>query len=186
MMRWFRKSGEDPLVVSMSGVKLGDRVLVLGAGDPALVAGVASKSGLTGHAVLVDEIAARTTQGVAAAERDGALVEGITAPWTMMPIDDRTVDVAIARDVLPALTPDRRVGCLSEILRVLRPGGRCLVIDAAPRAGLGALVSRRTADEFYVTHGGARSALEAQGFRAVRTLAERDGLVFVEGVRPNV
>ena len=186
MMRWFRKSTEEALVVSMSGVKLGDRVLVLGAGDPALLAGVAVRSGLTGHAILVDETDARTNTAVAAAERDGALVEGVTAPWTRLPLETTSVDVAIARDVLPALTPERRAGCLAEIMRVLRPGGRCLVIDAAPRAGLGALIWRRTTDEFYATRGGAPRAMEAQGFRAVRTLAERDGLVFVEGVRPNL
>jgi hypothetical protein len=41
MMRWFRKPAGDPLAVSMSGLKLGDRLLVLGCSDPRLIAALA-------------------------------------------------------------------------------------------------------------------------------------------------
>lgn len=184
-MRWFRKGAEgDPLAVSMSGVRLGDRVLVVGAGDPLLLAGVAVKSGLTGRACVVDEAEGAASAAAAAAEHEGALVEAITSRVTMLPLDEGSFDVVILRDVLPALTPDRRSGCVSEAHRVLRPGGRCMVIERAPRAGLGALIGR-TEVHGYPGGGGASGLLEAQGFRAVRTLAEREGFVFVEGVRAN-
>ena len=38
-------------------------------------------------------------------------------------------------------------------------------------------------DPHYQTSGGAVAALQAEGFRAARPLAERDGLSFYEGVR---
>ena len=40
-MAWFRKSQLDPLAVTMAGVKLGDRLLVIGGSDPGLTAALA-------------------------------------------------------------------------------------------------------------------------------------------------
>ena len=51
------KTSTDPLSVSMAGVKLGDRVLVVGCSDPRLIATLAVKTGLTGRACAVDESA---------------------------------------------------------------------------------------------------------------------------------
>jgi hypothetical protein len=68
---------------------------------------------------------------------------------------------------------------------VLRVGGRCLVIEPAPRGGLGALFSARQLDPHYRTHGGAEAALHAEGFQPVRTLAEQAGLTFTEGLKPD-
>ena len=56
-----------------------------------------------------------------------------------------------------------------------------MVIGAAPRGGLGALLTRTQSGPPFVASGDAIKALEADGFRSVRTLAEREGLVFVEG-----
>ena len=72
-----------------------------------------------------------------------------------------------------------RVAAVRELLRVLRPGGRAIVIGAAARGGLGALFTAPPRPPF-----DAAPSLEADGFKQVRTLAERDGLVFVEGVKP--
>jgi SAM-dependent methyltransferase len=181
-MRFFKRPGGEPLSLAMSGVKLGDRVLVLGEDAP-LLASLAVKAGLTGRTCVVVEGEDRAKAAAEAAERDGALVEAFAAPITMLPLDGDAFDVVILRDVLPALSPERRVACLRETLRVLRPGGRCLVIDPAARGGLGGLLSRRGQDQFYADRGGAPAALQAEGFRAVRTVAERDGLLFVEGVK---
>ena len=55
-----------------------------------------------------------------------------------------------------------------------------MVIGAAPRGGLAALFSRApSGPPFDPT-----PLLAADGFRSVRTLAERDGLVFVEALKP--
>lgn len=183
-MKWLRalRNPGEPLAVSIAGIKLGERVLILGCGDPALIAPLAIKTGLTGRACALDEDSARTLRAANMSQRDGALIETITAPWTMLPLDPDSFDIVIIRGVLASLTPERRTGCVKESLRVLRPGGRCLSIDDAPRGGLGALVGDRSRAE-YRTAGHAARALEGAGFRAVRTVAERDRLVFVEGVR---
>lgn len=183
-MFWLKKAApSEPLAVSMSGVKLGDRLLVLGCGDGALIAQLALKTGLTGRACALDEAEARATRAQETATRDGALIESFTAPWTELPFDAAAFDVAVIRDALAGLELHRRGAMLAELLRVLRPGGRAIVIEGGGRGGLGALFQGRPVNAEYASSGGAHRALSAAGFRAVRVLAERDGFRFVEGVK---
>jgi demethylmenaquinone methyltransferase/2-methoxy-6-polyprenyl-1,4-benzoquinol methylase len=151
--------------------------------DPELAATLAAKAGLTGNACAYDADEDRVHRGAAEIERAGALVECTRAPWGLLPYDDASFDVAVARDVLHMLPIDGRARCLSEVRRVLRPGGRIIVIEPAPRAGIGALLSRATMDPTYVPGGGALSALQRAGFVAARVLAERDGVLYTEGAR---
>ena len=141
-MKWFplRKPSGESLAVSMAGIKLGDRLLVVGCADPILIARLAVKTGLTGRAFAVDEQEKAVTAAEEIAAREGALIETAKAPWTALPLEPDSFDVAIVRDVLPHLTKDARSGCISEVLRVLRPGGRCLVIDGRERTGIVAAV----------------------------------------------
>ena len=186
-MKWFplRKSSGESLAVSMAGIKLGDRLLVVGCADPILIARLAVKTGLTGRAYAVDERDALVAAAAEVAAREGALIETATASWTTLPLDGDGFDVVVVRDVLPHLTPDRRSGCVAEIQRVLRPGGRCLVVDEGGRTGVAALIHGASTPPDYVAHGGAVPIFTAQGFKAARMLAEREGLVFAEAVKPN-
>ena len=184
-MKWFplRKSSLEQLAVSMAGVKLGDRLLVVGCTDPLLIAQLALKTGLTGRAFAVDQ----EERAVAAAEqmaaREGALVETASAPWGASPLESDSFDVAVVRDVLPHLTAAERDGCLSEVRRVLRSGGRCLVIDGKGRGRLTVVRSGPGASDYREADGPVR-VLTAQGFKAARILAEREGLLFAEAVKP--
>lgn len=183
-MRWFRKPQIDPLAVSMPGVKLADRLLVLGAEDPVLIAALASKSGLTGRACVLDVSPEATAAAAAAVEREGALVEPFASPWTTFPFDAHTFDVVVIHNVLRRLQNHERLRCVEEVHRVLRPGGRAVVIEGAQRAGLAALFgSGGDVNTEYRRSGGATHALQAAGFRGVRTLAEREGQLFVEGIK---
>ena len=55
MRMFLRKSrvGRDPLVMTMSGVRLGERLLQIGVDDPAVLGALAAKVGLSGHAAVV-------------------------------------------------------------------------------------------------------------------------------------
>ena len=183
-MPWFRKSQLEALPITMSGVKLGDRLLIVGARDPALIAALAGKAGLTGRACVLDADAATTRAAASAAEQEGALVESFTSPWTMMPFDPHAFDVVVIRNVLKTLEGEARLRATSEVYRVLRPGGRAVVIEDAKRGGVGALFRSEPANPQYERSGGATHALEAAGFRGARTLAEREGQIFVEGIKP--
>ncbi|HTI38028.1 MAG TPA: methyltransferase domain-containing protein [Vicinamibacterales bacterium] len=183
-MGWLRKQEDvEPLPVAMTGVRLGDRLLAIGAADPPLVALLARKTGLTGRVCLVDPDPTRANHAAAAVERAGALVEPISAPWGDLPLDANSFDVAVARDALLAMPPDVRARCLADVFRVLRSGGRLVVIEPSGRAGgLTSLLSRKTAISTY-SSGGATEALTAAGFAAVRVIAERDGILYVEAAK---
>ena len=178
-----KSAPSEPLAVSMSGIKLGDRLLVIGCGDPTLVAQLAVKTGLTGRACAVDDDARRVEKAAHTITREGALVETLTSPLTQLPLDNESFDVVVLRDVLGAVETHQRVACVAEAHRVLRPGGRCVAIETAARAGLSGLLHTRSVNAEYATSGGAEGALTAGGFRAVRQLAERKGASFVEGLK---
>lgn len=184
LFRLFKSPGEA-LAVSMAGVKLGDRLLMLGCGDPMLVAMLAVKTGLTGRAFATDVRPDLTARADAVAPREGALIETATAPWTALPLDPATFDVVVIQHVFPDLAEAERMACANEVHRVLRPGGRCLVIDPARARGLGGIAKRAAINPEYVAKGGAIRVLEAAGFRATRVLAERDGLTFSEAAKAN-
>jgi ubiquinone/menaquinone biosynthesis C-methylase UbiE len=182
-MAWFRKTAPaQPLAMTMTGVKLGDRLLVIGAGDPRLIAALATKAGLTGRASVVDADAARVSHAAAAIEREGALAEATCAPWSALPFESGSFDIAVIRDVLATLPHDARSRALLEVFRVLRAGGRVIVIDQAPRGGIAGLIGGRATDAAYGDEG-AVGALSSVGFAATRVLAELDGMRFVEGAK---
>ena len=132
-MRWFRKPAGDPLAISMSGLKLGDRLLLLGCSDTQLAAALASKVGLTGRACLLDESADRLRAAAAAIEQEGALVESFTSPMAALPFEPGSFDVVVARNAFPAMPAASRAAVVREVTRVVRAGGRCIVIDDLPR-----------------------------------------------------
>ena len=172
---FLRKTASESLAVSMAGIKLGDRLLVVGCTDPVLLARLAVKTGLTGRAHAVDADEHTVARAAEIALREGALVETSVSPLDALPLEAGGFDVAVARDVLPQVPAEARPAVLGEIRRVLRPGGRCLVIDSSRR--LSGLAGSKTQ---YAP----AAALESAGFKASRVLAERDGLIFAEGVNP--
>jgi ubiquinone/menaquinone biosynthesis C-methylase UbiE len=181
MFKWFKPSALDPLSVSMAGVKLGDRVLVLGSSDARLIAALSLKAGLTGRAVAVDESSDVAQAAERIALREGALIETASGPLTALPFEPGTFDLVVLRDVLRRLEPGARLGVAAEAQRMLRPGGRCMVIETVAASGLAGLFggkgsSSTTGDE-------TSTALQQTGFVAVRPLAEREGVLFVEAVK---
>jgi ubiquinone/menaquinone biosynthesis C-methylase UbiE len=184
-MALLKRHREDPfmLFVGMTGVKMGDRVAQVGCAHGGRLAAVAGKVGLSGRAVAVlpdEESAARARKG---AEQAGVLVELETAPPTRLPLESGAFDLVILDDtggLLGGMSVNDRVAAIREAKRILRPGGRVMVIGAAPRGGLAALFTRAQAGPTLDP----TPLLTADQFRSVRKLAERDGLVFVEALNP--
>jgi ubiquinone/menaquinone biosynthesis C-methylase UbiE len=165
----FRKSASEPLALTMTGVKLGDRLLSIGVRDPKMIALLAARAGLTGRACAVDADERRAAQGAAAIEREGALVEVTHAPAFALAFETGSFDVAVARDLLSTLRPDEQAGIAADTLRVLRGGGRFVLVESTKRARIDAAALTAT--------------LTAAGFAAVRVLAEAENTIFVEGIK---
>ena len=184
LMNPFRRREDSfALVVGMTGVKMGDRLVQIGCADGVRLAAIASKVGLSGRAAAV-VADAQTAAGVEkAASQAGVLIEVDVAPPAKLPMDDATFDLVIIDDgagLFTEMPPDQRAATVREAARVLRSGGRIMVIGATARARLGALLSRAPA----TISADPTAALQADGFKTVRVLAERDGLIFYEGLKP--
>src|SRR5687767_10788279 len=121
----------DPLPVMMSGVKLGERALQIGAGDTRVIGLIAARTGLTGTAAIVvlhDDAAPRIQRAVtdAAALADVHVVSAATLPF-----NDASFDAIVVHDVahtILAADDLTRQRWLDECRRVLRAGGRIVTI----------------------------------------------------------
>ncbi len=184
----FVKSGEPyPLVVGMVGTKMGERFVQIGCAHGGRLGAVAAKVGLSGRAVAITPDEASAERARKGAAQAGMLVEVEVAPMTALPVEDEAFDVAVVDDtggLLNGMRPEDR-GCLvRELVRILRPGGRVVTLGAIPTSGLGALLRRGPSEPSFAASGALHELLTAGGFRPVRTLAERDGSIFVEAVKP--
>jgi hypothetical protein len=158
---------DDPTVVAMTGVQLGDKVHFWG-DTASLLLPLAARTGLSGQVTVVSPDAATL---VATAEREGLLVDQNPAPSP-----DAAYDLAVVQ-----AEGDWR-SAMSLVLPPTRAGGRVIAIAGEPPKGLLAKLGRPRAasgpsvDEL-------AEALTAAGWRRVREIGERDGMRFVEGVR---
>lgn len=187
LFRFRRARGPIDLAMDMAGVRLGEKVLQAGLGNPKLLARIAGKAGLSGRTCAVVDHADAKAPLEAAAAAEGVLVEVVVESGAFWPLDAGAFDVAIVDgNALLRGTGGERSTRLSEVHRVVRPGGRVLAIRSAPLGLAGRL-------GFAPSHADASPEavallrdLEGAGFRPARILAEREGLTFVEGFRPAV
>lgn len=173
LMRSKRGRTMDPLHVSMTGVRMGERFLLVGCHDRALLSGLAGKVGLSGGAAVAafDADQAKRAAGVGA--KIGALIETHQVEGTALPFDDDHFDMVVIDDTTGAfgrIDGAARGGALRDARRVVRQGGRIEVVEGVKARAKGYDVLRD---------------LTEAGFKPVRELAERDGFRFVEGLRTN-
>lgn len=167
LVRWLRG---DPsrydLVVTMVGVRMGDRLLVLGAQEPGLTAALAKVTGLSGGASARASDAAGAARLEAAANEAGVLLEVSSGSASPLPFPDGELDLVVVDAV--GLVPEVD---FPEVRRVLRPGGRVMVVTRTTTEG-------RPAVEALQSTVGAT-------FRGARVLDNRHGWAFVEALKPS-
>lgn len=168
LFRFRKMRSMDPLQVAMTGVRMGERYLQIFCHDGALTRGLATKTGLSGVAALAAPDESDAKQARKAADKAGVLIDvQITAP-TALTWDAAAFDMVVIDNTGGAfarLNTADRVACLRETRRVLRMGGRVEFIEREAEPS------------------GAEAQLTEAGFKPVRTLAERDGFRFVEGLK---
>lgn len=182
----FRKSRLEPLPLTMTGVRMGERLLQIGIDDPAIAGALAQKVGLSGAAALAAANERDAERARHAAATAGVLIDVRLTPLGALPFESGSFDAIIVHStggLLESLTPEDRMAALREAHRVLRPGGRIVVIESTRRRGLGALLRPHVVNEHYAAAGGALGALQAAGFKPVRVLGELEGYKFTEGLK---
>jgi SAM-dependent methyltransferase len=181
-MALFRRAPpQEPLIVSITGVRIGQRLLGVIGSDPRLFFDAAARVGITGgaHALTADETAVSRLQ--TAAVKHGVLIDA--APVAVpLPLLDASFDLAFIDDRAPRAAHPTSPALLAEVRRVLRPGGRIILAVPAPSSALAGVfgITPKPPDVMPVL----RMLLDA-GFIAARLLAARDGVGFLEAARPN-
>lgn len=168
----------DPLHVSMTGVKMGERFLMIGCDDRSLIAGLASKVGLSGVAAVAafDDQSADRARAVGA--KIGALIEVQPIDGASLSFDTDAFDMVVIDDTrggFASRSSDSRTSLLHEARRVARGGGRVEVVEGLGGGLFGSVARPADYD--------AMRELTTAGFKPVRLLAERDSFRFVEGLK---
>ena len=128
----------DTEILARAGVDAGDRVLDVGTGPGYLALAASRLVAPGGRAVGIDASPEMIDRARALATRQGVEAEYLVASADSLPFEDDSFDVAVSRLVFHHLPGDVKNHALGEIARVLRPGGRILVVDMASATAQGA------------------------------------------------
>jgi SAM-dependent methyltransferase len=175
-MAIFRKPvPQDPLVVAMSGARLGHRVVIAPSKHDDVVLAIAGKVGLTGHVAIATEDGQRRDALASRALNAGLLVETDTGLEPRP--DEAPFDIAIvdARGNGAALD----AALLASLYRRLRQGGRLILLVPAGGSGMSALLGSGAEPDTSAE----TAALLSAGFRTARLLATRERIAFVEALK---
>ena len=181
LLKGGRTRAMDPLQVSMTGVRMGERFLQVGCHDRALLAGLAAKVGLSGAAAVASADPAAAKRAAAVGAKVGALIDVRPIDGSTLPFDSDRFDMVVIDDTdgsFAAIEDAARLGYLRDAGRLVRTGGRIEVVEGLGGGMFrGAVVRPQGYDML--------RDLAAAGFKPSRLLAEKDGFRFLEGLRPN-
>jgi ubiquinone/menaquinone biosynthesis C-methylase UbiE len=181
-VKWLKSDPRpNQTALAMIGAKPGQQILVLGARDGQLAAAIAGVTGLNGRTIVVDPSTESQARVDGAAAEAGVLVEFTQEPFLPLSSAPDLFDVVVLHQNLgePGIN---RAALVNEAARVVRPGGRVIVIEGEAVSGFRALFQRPP--QRALTGAAARDLLTAAGLRASRVLSETDGVTYVEAARP--
>jgi SAM-dependent methyltransferase len=179
-MAFFRPGpGPYALALAMTGVRLGERLLEIGSGTPDLFGTLALKTGLSGRAAAVADDRPGAEALKQAGVQAGVLVEVEVASPASLPYHDESFDVIVLDATETAI--DNSLKWLAEAFRVLRAGGRLIVAERTGGFRLWRIFRAGSSSSRAQT---VIRAIEINGYRPVRKIAERDGWRFTEGLKP--
>ena len=172
---FLRKTRIEPLPVTMSAVRMGERVLQVGVDDAAIASAIAAKAGLSGNAALAVSNERDAARAQRAFTNAGILVDVKITPLTTLPFESDTFDLVVVHASHAGVS----IEAMRECHRVLRRGGRAMTIEGGgPATGLAAMFRTQKPLE-----GDVVGLLGTAGFRPARLLAEREGYRFAEGFK---
>ncbi|MBZ4398034.1 bifunctional demethylmenaquinone methyltransferase/2-methoxy-6-polyprenyl-1,4-benzoquinol methylase UbiE [Myxococcus sp. MISCRS1] len=162
--------------VRLSQAKPGDSVLDCASGTGDLALAFKRKVGATGHVIGTDFCAEMLESGPAKAAKAGLQVDFQVADAMDLPFEDNRFDVAsIAFGIRNVDDP---VKCLSEMGRVVKPGGRVVVLEFGQPTGVFGALFRFYSKTVMPTVGGLLT-----GNRAAYEYLPRTSAAFPAGER---
>ncbi len=164
-------SGIRRSTVKAARLKAGEAVLDVGCGTGDLTLRAARRVGAEGRAAGIDASPDMVKIARRKAARKGRDVDFRVAPIEDLPFADGEFDAALSSLMIHHLPDDLKLRGLVEVRRVLKPGGRLVVVDLKPSSGivgfLSHLMGHRLPDDYAEQ---LRSIISEAGFEDVEVL----------------
>ncbi len=123
-------------ILDVARVSAGDSVLDVGCGTGTLALAASERVGANGSVYGVDAAAEMVARAKLKAQRAALPVMFQVAPAQSLPFDSHRFDVVFCTLVLHHLPLRARAQAVTEIRRVLKPGGRLIVVEIGTARGL--------------------------------------------------
>lgn len=138
--------------VELAEIKAGERVLDVGCGTGDLTLAAKAVAGSTGEVIGTDASPAMIDQARRKAARSGVEVTFQVDLIETMTFPDNQFDVVLSSLMMHHLPDDLKREGLAEIYRVLKPGGRLLIVDM--ESSTGGSILQRLSEVMIQLHGG--------------------------------
>ena len=122
--------------VALARIAPGEAVLDVGCGTGDLTMAARAWAGAAGRVQGIDAAPAMIAVARRKAARAGDMIDYRVAAVEALPFPDATVDVVVSSLMMHHLPDDLKRGGLAEMRRVLKPGGRLLMVDLNRPTGL--------------------------------------------------
>ncbi|OLE67384.1 MAG: hypothetical protein AUG09_02695 [Acidobacteria bacterium 13_1_20CM_2_68_7] len=159
-------------VVDLAASSTGERVLDVGCGTGSLAVALKGAVGPTGSVLGIDASPEMIDVARRNASKAGVAVDFQVGLGEAIPLANGTFDLVVSQLAIHHFPDDLKPSAFGEMYRLLKPGGRCLIVDfEPPKSVLGRLVAWIVLGRVMMRINVAdyRTLLENAGFTRVET-----------------
>ncbi len=182
-----RASAMREQTADLAALRPGERVLEVGCGTGEVAQRARARVGPGGQVSGIDPSPDMIAVAQQKAAHAGLRIDYRVAPIEALPFPDATFDVVLSSLMMHHLPDDLKSVGLAEVRRVLKPGGRLLIVDFKQPRGWLATLAMRILFHGRLAHGfqSLPAILAAAGFAEVKTGTTRFSFLgFVAGQVP--